>query len=101
MTDNVRTQSLQTHTLAIVSLVLGILGLAQVLPLVGPIGAIISGKMAEKEIRERPDLYSGGNIAHAGRILGWVGIGLFCLGLVLVTLSLLYFVPVSTRIIQQ
>ncbi len=96
MTDNIRIQSLQTHSLAIVSLVLGILGLAQVLPLVGPIGAIISGKMAEKEIHERPDLYSSSNLAHTGIILGWIGIGLFGLGLVFVCLAILFLMPIRT-----
>ena len=96
MTDNVRIQTVQTHTLAIVSLILGILGLAQVLPLVGPIGAIISGKIAEKEIRERPDLYIGSNLAQTGITLGWIGIGLFALGLVLVLLAFLWFMPNRT-----
>jgi hypothetical protein len=96
MTDKIHYQAVQTHTLAVLCLVLGILGLTQVLPLVGPIGAIISGKMAEKEIRERPDLYSGGNIAQTGVILGWIGIGLFGLGLLLVVLAISFFMPVST-----
>lgn len=88
----------QNHTLAIVSLVLGILGLAQFLPLVGPIGAIVAGKMAEKEIHELPAQYRGANLARAGILLGWIGIGLFAIGLILVLLAILFFIPVSTRI---
>lgn len=98
MTDQNYYPTQQNHTLAIVSLVLGILGLTQFLPLVGPVGAIIAGKMAEKEIREQPDHYRGANLAHAGILLGWIGIGLFIIGLVLVCLALIFFIPVSTRI---
>ena len=98
MSDNLQVFNPPNHTLAIVSLVLGILGLAQVLPLVGPIGAIISGKMAEKEIRERPDLHSGSNLARAGITLGWIGIGISVIGLTVVCLGLLFFLPVSSRV---
>lgn len=95
MTQSVDTPRLPNHTLAIVSLVLGILGLTQFLPLVGPIGAIVAGKLAQKEIRERPDLYSGDNLARAGVLLGWIGIAIFVIGLFLIGLAILFFMPVS------
>ncbi len=84
-----------THTLAIVSLVLSILGLAGVLPLIGSIGGIISGRIARQEILDKPELYSGEGIARAGILLGWLGIavGLLVCCLLLVGLLLL-FVPV-------
>jgi len=96
MTDQNYYPAEQNHSLAIVSLILGILGLTQFLPVVGPIGAIIAGKMAQKEIRDRPDLYKGENLARAGILTGWIGIGLFALGLVLVILGLLLLLPVRT-----
>ncbi len=96
MTDQNYYPAEQYHSLAIVSLIFGILGLTQLLPVVGPIGAIIAGKMAQKEIRDRPDLYKGDNLARAGVLTGWIGIGLFALGLVLVILGLLFFLPVRT-----
>lgn len=86
-----------THQLAIVSLVLSILGLIMVLPLVGSIGAVISGNMSLREIREKPTQFSGDNLARAGVIMGWVGIALAVLALVLVCLALLFFMPVSTQ----
>jgi hypothetical protein len=85
-----------THPLAIVGLVLGILGLVGILPLVGSIGALIAGKMAQKEIQEKPALYTGENIARAGIIMGWIGIVLITIALLLVCLGLLFFIPVST-----
>ena len=75
MTDQNYYPAEQYHSLAIVSLIFGILGLTQLLPVVGPIGAIIAGKMAQKEIRDRPDLYKGDNLARAGVLTGWIGIG--------------------------
>lgn len=67
---------------AIASLVLGIGGLT-FLPLVGSIIAVILGPMARSEIRRRPDQVSGDGVALVGMILGWIGIGLTVLGLLL------------------
>jgi hypothetical protein len=81
-------------TLSILSLVLGILGLIFVLPVVGPVGAVISGNMALRQIREHPELTPSNNegMARAGIILGWIGIAIAALGL----LGLLMFLPVRT-----
>jgi len=68
--------------MAIASLVLGIGGLT-FLPLVGSIIAVILGPMARNEIRRRPDQVSGDGVALVGMILGWIGIGLTVLGLLL------------------
>ncbi len=81
-----------THSLAIVSLVLSILGLfPPVLPLVGSIAAVITGMMARKEILARPDLYSGEGTARAGIILGWIGIGLALAACLVAVLGFLFF----------
>jgi hypothetical protein len=76
-----------THTLAIFSLVLSILGLfPPILPLVGPIAGVVTGTIARKEILAHPELYGGEGTALAGMILGWIGIGLallVCLAMVL------------------
>jgi hypothetical protein len=81
-------------TLSILSLVLGILGVVFVLPLVGPIGAIISGNMALRQIRENPDLTPSNNegLAKAGIVLGWIGVGI----ILLAGLGLLLFLPVRS-----
>ncbi len=81
------------HFLAIISLVLSILGLMPVLPLVGSIAGIVTGVIARKEIRSRPEQYSGDGTAKAGIILGWIGIGL---AILLVLGVLLFLMPYNT-----
>jgi len=88
-----------THTLAILSLVLSILGLfPPILPLVGPIAAVITGTIARREIRARPDLYSGEGAAQAGVVLGWVGIGLGLAVCLLIVIGLAFFSISSSTI---
>lgn len=85
------------HSLAIVSLVLGILGLAVIVPVLGPIGAVITGNIARREIQQNPQQYSGESLAKAGVILGWVGIGLTVIVGLLAILALLFFVPLAVQ----
>ncbi|GIV65769.1 MAG: DUF4190 domain-containing protein [Chloroflexota bacterium] len=85
-----------SHPLAIVGLVLGILGLIGVLPLVGSIGAVIAGKMAQKEITQKPAIYGGENLARAGIIMGWIGIILGVLICLLILVAFLFFIPIPT-----
>lgn len=66
---------LPNSTLAIVSLISGILGFTAV-PVVGSIVAIITGMMARSETRSNPPRASGDGLATAGIIMGWVGVGL-------------------------
>ncbi len=73
-------QTAPNNTLALVSLIAGILGLT-LLPTIGSIAAIITGYMARKEIRESRGTMSGDGLATAGLILGWIGVGLLLLGL--------------------
>jgi hypothetical protein len=68
--------------LAIASLVTGIGGLT-VVPLLGSILAIILGYMARNELRQRSGQGTGEGLATAGIVLGWIGIGLAVLGLLL------------------
>lgn len=90
-------QSSSSHPLAIVGLVLGILGLIGVLPLVGSIGAVIAGKMAQREILQKPEFYAGENLARAGIIMGWIGIALGLAICVLVAVAFLFFMPVGIQ----
>ncbi len=69
----------QTSTLAIISLVAGILGWTA-LPFLGSVTAIITGHMARGEIRRQPDRFEGDGLALAGLILGWVNVALWILG---------------------
>ena len=67
-----------TNTMAIVSLVLGILSWIA-LPFVGAVGAVICGHMARSEIRRAPGVFEGDGMALAGLILGYIHLALFVL----------------------
>ncbi|MEP6908721.1 MAG: DUF4190 domain-containing protein [Pseudoxanthomonas sp.] len=62
----------QNSSLAIVSLISGILGWS-LLPLIGSIVAVITGHLARKEIRRNPAL-DGDVMAVIGLVLGWLAI---------------------------
>ncbi len=81
----------ETHTLAIVSLVFGILGLVQVCPGLGSIIAVITGNMARGDIRRNPARYTGDGLAQGGVILGWIGIALMACALVGFAIWLVFF----------
>jgi hypothetical protein len=80
-----------THSLAIISLVLSILGLMPVLPVVGSIGGIVTGIIARREIAAKPDQFTGDGIAKAGVILGWIGIAIVLLAVIGIILFLIPF----------
>lgn len=67
---------------------LGICGLV-VLPLVCSVLAVIFGNQAKREIRASGGAISGGGLAKAGVILGWIGIALLVLLVVAVAIVLL------------
>jgi len=73
----------QTSTLAIVSLVAGVLGWS-LMPGVASLVAIICGHMARSEIRRNPGTTDGDGMAVAGLILGWTAIGLAVLAIVVI-----------------
>ena len=75
----------QTNTLAIISLVSGILG-CTLFPFLGSIAAVIFGHMARKQIRQAPGQWDGDGFALTGLILGWVALVLWVLGIVLFVL---------------
>ena len=65
----------QTNSLAVVSLVCGILGWT-LLPFLGSIVAIVCGHMARSEIRRAPDRLEGDGLAIAGLVLGYLSIAM-------------------------
>ena len=79
----------QTNSKAITALVLGILGVV-LCPLVISIPAIIVGNQARAEINQTGA--GGAGLATAGIVLGWIGVGLAALGI----LVLLGTIAVST-----
>ena len=82
----------QTSTLAIVSLIAGILGWT-VVPFFGSIAAVICGHMARKEIRLAPDRLEGDGLAVAGLVLGYLAIAMTVLAVIAV---LLFFGGLAT-----
>jgi hypothetical protein len=84
------TPSRPTSSLALVSLVSGILAWI-LLPIVGAIVAIITGHMARRELRAEAGRLSGDGMATAGLILGYAQVVLIllpaCCILVLVLVS--------------
>ena len=81
------------NSLAILSLITGILGFF-ILPIVGSIAAIVSGNLALAQYKLSPEINGSTNasLARAGVILGWIGLGIWILGVVG---FLLFLLPVS------
>ena len=80
--------ALPNSTMAIVSLVSGILGWT-VIPFLGSLVAVITGHMAKSEIKKSPGQLGGDGMATAGLILGYVSLGLgLCICLVAFVLPL-------------
>ncbi|MBI5353354.1 MAG: DUF4190 domain-containing protein [Chloroflexi bacterium] len=71
---------LPTSTLAIISLIAGILGFTG-LPILASIIAIWTGYAARNETRSIPPRASGDGMATAGIVMGWIQIGLAVIGI--------------------
>jgi hypothetical protein len=85
----VSTSEAQSSTLAVVSLVSGILTWV-LLPLIGAITAIITGHLAKAEIRKSMGTLSGNGMATAGLVLGYLQIVLVLIPIcVIIILTLL------------
>lgn len=80
------TPGLPTNSMALISLIAGILGLT-LFPFLGSIAAIITGNIGKKEIAASAGAQGGAGMAQAGVILGWIGVGLGVLGLCAVCLA--------------
>ena len=77
-----------TNTMALVSLILGILSWVA-LPFVGAIGAVICGHMARGEIqRAPPGTFEGDGMAVAGLILGYLHLALIAIACMIVFIFL-------------
>jgi hypothetical protein len=74
--------SRQTDSLAIIALVLGIAGIVCV-PIILSIPAVIIGKRSENKIVASEGRLEGAQLARAGIVGGWLGIGLGIVALVL------------------
>jgi len=86
-----------TSTLAVVSLVTGILAWI-LLPFIASIVAIITGHMAKNEIKKSAGGFTGDGLATAGLALGYVQLGLslcICLPVIVLTAVGLLTIPFS------
>ncbi len=81
-------QALPNSSMALVSLIAGILGLT-FFPLIGSIIAVITGYMGRKEIAESGGALGGDGMATAGLVIGWIGIGLSVIGCCVVAVIIL------------
>jgi len=80
----------QTSTLAIVSLVSGILGWT-VVPWLGSFVAIITGHMARAEIRRNPDTMEGDGMAVAGLVMGWLMVAFGVFVVIAIIVAIVFF----------
>jgi hypothetical protein len=86
----------RTSTLAIISLIGGITGFT-VLPFLGALVAVITGHMAQSEIKKSSGMITGKGMATAGLIMGYLvlagGICVACLAIVLPLLGIGLSIP--------
>ena len=76
----------KNSTLAVVSLVTGILSIIPCCNFyIMSIAAIVTGLLAKKEIKEKPDQLSGGGMATAGIVMGAIG---FVISVIMLILQL-------------
>lgn len=79
---NVPASTRQTSTMAIFSLIFGVLSWCA-LPFIGAIVAVVCGHSARGEIRRAPPgSIEGDGMALAGLILGWAHLALFILAII-------------------
>jgi len=86
-------------TLAIISLVTGIVGWT-IFPFIGSIVAVITGHLAKKEIRESGGILGGDGMALAGLILGYTMIGLAILGIIVFITVIALLVPATNSLLE-
>jgi hypothetical protein len=84
-------QPRQTSPLAIVSLVLGILGLPCCMFFVLGIAAVVTGLIGRKQIRESQGRLKGDGMALAGIVLGVVA----------VMFALVYYILIATGVVES
>jgi len=77
----------KTNTLAVVSLVTGIVGWVA-MPVVASLAAIVTGHMARKQIRERHGTETGDGLALAGLVLGYLSLVFGIIGIVFAVLMI-------------
>lgn len=90
---NSPTPTTRTSIAAIISLVAGILGFVQILPLIGPLAAVVAGHIAKSEIKKSNGMVTGNGLATTGLILGYI---MLALGLCVACIFVLAFAGLVT-----
>ena len=83
-------------TSGLLALIMGILGFSA-LPLIGSVLAVVFGYQSRREAAVHPQFYVD-DLGKAGRILGWVGIGLAALMVVVALAFFLFLIPFGLTI---
>ena len=91
---------LPSSTLAIVSLIAGILGF-MMLPVIGSFVALWAGYSARKETRAVPPTASGDGLATAGIVMGWIQLGLAVIGICCMVLYFGFFAAAIGSTLNQ
>ncbi|MCB2154682.1 DUF4190 domain-containing protein [bacterium] len=84
-------QQVRTNTMAVMSLVMGILGFFG-LGCIGGILAIIFANIADDQIARSQNMETGEGMAKAGRILGWINIILAVVGILIAAVIFLFVI---------
>ena len=90
----------ENNPLAIASLVCGIVSWVAV-PIVAAIGAVITGHMARKQIREKTGPEGGDGMAVAGLILGYAHLAVSCLVIGFIAMMLMGVLGLSMGTLQH
>jgi hypothetical protein len=78
---------LPLNSMAVVSFILGLTSYFMI-PVLGAIGAVITGHLAKQEMKTKPYTYSGEGFATAGLILGYAHLALTMITIVFVIIAL-------------
>jgi hypothetical protein len=89
----------RTSTLAIISLISGILCWF-LLPLIGALVAVITGHMAKSEISQSNGMVTGEGMATAGQVLGYIHLGLIVVGICIACLVLVLGLGIFGSVIR-
>lgn len=89
----------KTNVLAIVSLIASIVGLIGILPIIGSIGAVVTGHISLHQLKTSGE--NGRGMALAGTIVGYVGLGLWIIGMIVVFSLLAWAASQGGRVVYS
>jgi len=79
---------LPLNLMAMVSFILGLTSYFMI-PVLGAIGAVVTGHLAKQEMKAKPYTFSGEGFATAGLILGYAHLALTLITIIFVIIALL------------